>query len=74
MDEVSFWRSEESATPDTEVYTAVKPSLVRPNGDVGLLVGISSPYRKVGLLHSKHKAHFSVDGDVLVVQGSSKQI
>ena len=72
FDEVSFWRSENSATPDTEVFTAIKPSLVRPNGVVGLLVGISSPYRKVGLLYAKHKAHFGVDGDVLVVQGASQ--
>jgi hypothetical protein len=70
FDEVSFWRSDFSATPDTEVYSAVLPSLATCNG---LLVGISSPYRKTGLLHAKHKQYFGVDGDdVLVVQGSSK--
>ena len=73
LDEVSFWRSDDSATPDTEVYSAILPSLVRPNGDTGLLVGISSPYRRTGLLHAKHKKHFGISGDdVLVVQGSSK--
>lgn len=70
LDEVSFWRSDDSATPDTEVYSAVLPSLVRPSGEVGLMIGISSPYRKTGLLHAKHKKHFGVSGDdVLCVQG-----
>jgi hypothetical protein len=68
LDEVSFWRDETSATPDVEVYRAVMPSLV--NG--GMLVGISTPYRKLGLLHQKHRDHFGQDGDVLVVQGASR--
>jgi hypothetical protein len=39
-----------------------------------MLIGISTPYRKQGLLHQKHKDYFGVaDGDVLVVQGTSKQ-
>ena len=38
-----------------------------------MLVGISTPYRKLGLLHQKHRDHFGVDDeDVLVVQGASK--
>jgi hypothetical protein len=70
FDEVSFWRDDTSATPDSEVYSAVLPSLATCNG---LLVGISSPYRKAGLLHAKHKQHFGVDSDdILVVQGSSQ--
>jgi len=70
LDEVSFWRDESTATPDTETYTAILPSLATTNG---MLIGISTPYRKLGLLHQKHRDHFGVDGDdVLVVQGSSK--
>jgi hypothetical protein len=68
MDEVSFWRDQDSALPDTEVYSAVLPSLSTTNG---MLIGISTPYRKLGLLHQKHRDHFGVDGDVLVVQGGS---
>jgi hypothetical protein len=67
FDEVSIWRDEASATPDVEVYTAVLPSLARTGG---MLIGISTPYRKLGLLWQKHRDHFSVDGDdILVVQG-----
>ena len=38
----------------------------------GMLVGICSPYRRMGLLHAKHKRYFGVDSDdTLVVQGST---
>jgi hypothetical protein len=70
FDETAFWRDESTATPDTEVYTAVLPSLATTDG---MLVGISTPYRKTGLLHSKWRDHFGVDSDdVLVVQGASR--
>lgn len=69
FDEVSMWRDESSATPDLEVYRAVLPALMTTGG---MLVGISTPYRKVGLLHQKHRDHYGVDNDdVLVVQGPS---
>jgi hypothetical protein len=70
FDEVSFWRDEVSATPDIETYRACMPSLIASGG---MLIGISTPYRRMGLLHSKHRDHFGVDGDdVLVVQGGSE--
>ena len=69
LDEVSFWRDETTATPDVEVYRAVLPSLATTDG---MLIGISTPYRRLGLLHQKHRDHFGVDDDnVLVVQGAS---
>jgi hypothetical protein len=71
FDEVAYWRDDTTATPDAEVYSAVLPALLTTKG---MLVGISSPYRRMGLLHAKHKRHFGVDdADTLVVQGSSKQ-
>jgi len=55
---------------DTEVYSAVLPALATTNG---MLIGISTPYRKLGLLHQKWRDHFGVDDDgVLVVQGASR--
>jgi hypothetical protein len=70
FDEVSYWRDELSAMPDIESYRAVLPSLARTNG---MLVGISTGYRKAGLLYQKWRDHFGIDGDddVLVVQGPS---
>jgi hypothetical protein len=68
-DELSFWRDESSATPDKEVYSAVLPSLITTNG---MWVGISSPYRKAGLMYAKHKQFYNADSDdTLVVQGST---
>ena len=38
-----------------------------------MLVGICTPYRKIGLLHTKWRDHFAVDDDaVLVTQGASR--
>ena len=69
-DEISFWGDESSATPDVEAYRAVLPALARTNG---MLVGISTGYKRAGLLHEKWRDHYGVDGDaVLVVQGASR--
>jgi hypothetical protein len=39
----------------------------------GVLIGISTPYRKLGLLFQKFRDHFGVDDDnILVVRGASK--
>jgi phage terminase large subunit-like protein len=70
-DEIAFWRSEESALPDVETYRAVKPSLVRCGG---MLIAISSAYRRAGLLYSKYSEHYDTeDDDVLVVKGGTTQ-
>jgi len=67
LDEVSFWMDERSARPDTETYAAIKPGLATlPNA---MLVGISTGYRKSGLLWNKFKAHYGRDdADVLVIK------
>ena len=69
FDEVAFWRDKNSASPDLEVYRAVLPALMTTRG---MLFGISTPYRRLGLLNQKHRDQFGVDGDdVLVLQGPS---
>ena len=71
FDEVAYWRDETSVAPDIESYRAVLPALVTTDG---LLVGISSPHRKTGLLHARHRDFFGKNNeDVLVVQGASLQ-
>ena len=69
FDETSYWRDLDSALPDMEAYRAILPSLATTNG---LLIGISSPYRRAGLLYQKFKDHFGHDDDVLVIQGDSR--
>ena len=58
FDECSFWRSDDSANPDLETYRAVRPALITPHG-TGMLVSISTPYRKTGLVYQKWHEHFA---------------
>jgi len=68
-DETAYWRDENSASPDVEIYRAVTPALLASRG---MWIGISSPYRRVGLLHQKHRDHFGKDDpSVLVIQADS---
>jgi hypothetical protein len=69
MDECAFWRDERSATPDEETYRAVAPGLARLPGS--LLIGISTPHAKRGLLHRKFNEHYGQAGDVLVIKAPS---
>lgn len=69
LDEAAFFRDESSATPDLEIYRAILPALATTGG---MLISISSPYRKAGLLYAKHRDHFGRDDDdVLVIQAPS---
>lgn len=71
FDEVAFWRDETSASPDVETYRAILPALATTGG---MLIGISSAYRKIGLLYTRHRDYFGKDDpDVLVVQGATEQ-
>ena len=73
LDECAFWRDEVSANPDVELYRALLPSMVTIPGS--LVIGISSPYRKLGLLHDKWKRHHGKNDDnVLVIQATSQQL
>jgi hypothetical protein len=69
LDEVAFWRDESTATPDTETYRAIVPGMSTvPDA---MLVGISTPYRKAGLLWQKYRDHFGRNGDVLIIKAPS---
>ena len=72
FDEIGFWMSDDaSAAPDTEVLTAVIPAMSTAHG---MLIALSSPYRKTGLLYDRYKDYFGQDDNgVLVVQGGTKQ-
>jgi hypothetical protein len=72
LDETAFWRDETSATPDEETYKAIKPALASIPGSI--IIGISSPYRKSGLLYKKFKEHYGRDGDVLVIKAPTRTL
>jgi hypothetical protein len=68
-DELAFWRSDDSANPDTEILQAVRPGLATTSGP---LICSSSPYGRSGELWKAYKAHHGVDGDpVLTWQAPS---
>jgi hypothetical protein len=70
LDELAFWRDENSQNPDEEVYRAILPGLASIDG---MIIGISSPYRKSGLLWSKFRQHFGQnDDDVLVIKAPTR--
>ena len=72
LDEVAFWRDENTANPDIETYSALLPGMATLPG--AMLIGISSPYRRGGLLFQKWKDHYGkADDDVLVIQAPSSR-
>jgi hypothetical protein len=55
-EELAFWRSEDSANPDREILTALRPALAQfPDS---MLLGISTPYSKRGVLFDAFKKHY----------------
>ena len=70
FDECAFWRSEESATPDEEVYAAIKPALASIPGS--MIIGITTAYKKSGLAYKKCMKHYGKSGDVLVIKAPTR--
>jgi hypothetical protein len=71
LDECAFYRSSESVSPDYETYNAIVPGMATIAGS--MLVGISSPHRRSGLLYSKWRDHYGKpDDDVLVIRAPSQ--
>lgn len=62
LDEVAFFRSDDSKNPDEEIIRALRPSLATTGGP---LICISSPYAKRGALWKTFKRHYGAGGDPL---------
>jgi hypothetical protein len=67
-DEISFWRSEDSANPDYEIINAVRPGLASLDGP---LIALSSPYARRGELWNNYRRHHGKEGPILVAQAST---
>jgi hypothetical protein len=71
LDEVAFWRSDESANPDVEIVNALRPAMATVIG--ALLVAISSPYARRGILWEQYRRHYAREDDpVLVWQAGTR--
>jgi hypothetical protein len=74
LDEVAFFKDETSSSPDVELYAAVKPGMLTL-ADRAMLIGISTPHKKSGLLWTKfHDCFGRDDRDVLVIKATSLQL
>jgi hypothetical protein len=72
LDEVCLYRDETSSStaPDMELYRALLPGLSTiPQAQI---IGISSPYKRSGLLFERWRKHYGQDSDdVFVIQAAS---
>ncbi len=64
LDEVAFWRDESSTNPDVEVVAALRPALATTGG---LLLGISTPYARRGVLWQAFAKHYAKDASPVMV-------
>jgi hypothetical protein len=73
LDECAFWRDDTSANPDLEVYNALRPGLASLANSI--LIGISSPFAKTGLLYKKFRDHYGKNSPgVLVVKAPTRAL
>jgi len=64
LEESAFWRVE-GANPDREIYTALKPAMTTiPNS---MLISISTPYSRHGLLFEAFRDFYGKDNDEVFV-------
>jgi hypothetical protein len=70
-DEIAFWRSDESANPDSEIISAIRPAMATIPG--AMLLCASSPYARRGVLWSAYRKHFGKDGPVLVWKADTRR-
>ncbi len=74
LDEVAFFKDENSSSPDVELYNALEPG-TKTLIDQAMIVGISSAHKKSGLLYSKFvQSYGKNDPKVLVVRATSLQL
>lgn len=64
-DELAFWRSEDSASPDYEVLAAVRPGMATiPNA---ILLCVTSPYSRRGASYDAYQRHYGKDDSAVLV-------
>jgi hypothetical protein len=70
FDEVAYWFSDDTyVNPDKEIYSAILPAMTTLRQAGALLIGISTVYKRSGLLFDKwHRYHGTDDPDVLVIR------
>jgi hypothetical protein len=63
-DELAFWRTDSAAaSPDSEILNAIEKGSANIPG--AMLLGVSSPYARAGVLFEAHEKNFDKDTDEL---------
>jgi hypothetical protein len=70
LEECAFWRSEDSANPDKEILSAIRPALATVPDS--LLIGISTPYSRAGVLFDMFKAYYGQAGGPLIWKAATR--
>jgi hypothetical protein len=70
LDELAFWRQEESTDPDSQIIAAIRPAMATIPGAIMLCA--SSPYARRGALWNAWRQHFGKDGPILVWQADTR--
>jgi hypothetical protein len=69
-DEIAFWRSDESANPDSEILGAIRPAMATIPG--AMLLCASSAYARRGALWTAFRKFFGKDSPVLVWKADTR--
>lgn len=64
-DEIAFWHTDDAANPDRAILESVRPAMLSYGGD-GMIMGLSSPYARRGVLWERFEQDFGKDGERLV--------
>jgi hypothetical protein len=71
-DEMAFWRSDESASPDFEIVAALRPSMATIPG--AMLLVASSPYAQRGYLWEDYRRYYGHDEAPVLVWKAATQV
>lgn len=73
LDEAAFFTTdEESASPDAEIVTAIKPGMAQFSNS--MLLVASSPYARRGILWDAHRNHHGRNGDPILVWQAATRV
>jgi hypothetical protein len=69
-DEICYWRSDLSVSPDSEVVNALKPAMATVPG--AMFLAASSPYARKGIAWRTYQRNYAKDTSTLVWQANTR--